>query len=323
MKKIFQYLNQPDVMDIRTAYTQALDEVLAEDEAVMSVEADLMGASHVTSIWGKYPERIMDVGVAEANMIGVSAGLSCAGKKVYAHTFAAFATRRAFDQIFISCAYGKNSIRIWGSDPGIAARYNGGTHMPFEDLGMMRTIPTATVLDICDTTMMKAMIHATKDMDGIVYLRADRGEAPRIYADGAEFEIGKGNVLRDGTDVTIITSGIMVGESLNAAEQLAAEGISAAVIDMFTIKPIDRELIVEYAKKTGAVVTTDNHNINGGLGEAVAAVLAEEYPVPMRRLAIEDQFGEVGDLDYLRKRFHLTSDGVAEKVHEVLKLKKA
>ena len=321
MSKIFEYINKPDVMDIRTAYTQALDEVLAEDESVMSVEADLMGASHVTSIWGKYPDRIMDVGVAEANMIGVSAGLACAGKKVYAHTFAAFATRRAFDQIFISCAYGKNSIRIWGSDPGIAARFNGGTHMPFEDLSMMRTIPSVTILDICDTTMMKAMMHATKDMDGIVYLRADRGEEPKIYPDGTKFEIGKGNVLRDGTDVTIITSGIMVGESLTAAEELEQQGISAAVIDMFTIKPIDRELIVEYAKKTGAIVTTDNHNINGGLGDAVAAVLAEECPTPMRRLAVEDQFGEVGDIDYLRGRFHLTAQGVKDKVQEVLRIK--
>lgn len=312
--------NNLEESTLNQAYMNALDEVLEEDETVVSLDADLMHAVGVQNIAGKYKGRVLDVGIAEANMMGMAAGLAYSGKKPYAHTFACFATRRTFDQIFISSAYGKNDIKIFGSDPGICAAYNGGTHMPFEDIGLMRTIPNATIIDIADNTMMKAIVHEVKEREGVVYFRAGRQQARKVYKEGSNFQIGKGNVLVDGNDVTIITSGIMAAEALDAAKILNQRGISAAVIDMFTIKPIDQELIVKYAQKTGAVVTTDNHNENGGLGDAVASVLGEHCPTPMKKIAIHEQFGEVGSFDYLKERFGFNAQGIMEAVTQVLSL---
>ena len=304
--------NELDEKETRVVYTETMDELLSEDESVVTIDADLMYAIGLQNIMDKYPGRVMDVGVAEANMVGVAAGLSYAGKKPYVHSFACFATRRAFDQIFISCAYGRNNIKIFGSDPGITASFNGGTHMPFEDIGIMRTIPGSTVIDIADNIMLRDITRQIKDMDGVIYFRSRRNNPVKIYDPSSKFEIGKGNVLVDGDDVTIITSGIMVSESLLAADMLKKEGVSAAVIDMFTIKPIDADVIEAYAKKTGAVVTTDNHNENGGLGDVVAAVLCDRYPVPMKKLSVGDNFGEVGPFDYLVGRFGLNANGVVE-----------
>jgi len=315
------YNNKPEVKSMSEAYTDVMDDILAADERVISIDADLMHAVGLQNIMDKYPGRIMDVGVAEANMIGIAAGLSYAGKKPYVHSFACFVTRRTFDQIFISCAYGRNSIRIFGSDPGITATYNGGTHMPLEDIGIMRTVPNSVVLDLVDSTMLKDVIRKTKDMDGVIYFRARRDNSIKIYDENSTFEIGKGNILVDGSDVAIITSGIMVSESLVAADLLKKSGISAAVIDMFTIKPIDKDLIIEYARKAGAIVSTDNHNDNGGLGDAVAAVLCEKCPVPMKKVSVGDNFGEVGSFEYLRERFGLNATCIVQTAKSAIAMK--
>ncbi len=321
MSVVLDYKNEIEIETLSQAYTEAMDEIMAEDKDVISLDADLMRAVGIEEIKEKYSGRVMDVGVAEANMIGIAAGLSYAGKKPYVQTFACFATRRAFDQIFISAAYGGNPIRIFGSDPGLFAAFNGGTHMPFEDIALMRTIPGAVVIDITDNTMMKDIIRQAKDAKGVFYFRAGRSNTKKVYADGSTFKIGKGNVLKDGTDVTIVAGGFLVSEALNAAQELEEQGISAAVIDMFTIKPIDGDLIEQYAKKTGSIVVCDNHNTNGGLGDAVAAVLVERSPVPMRKLAVFDAFGEVGSREYLEKRFDLNKAGIVRKVQDVLLMK--
>lgn len=313
--------NEWETMEQRDIYVQTIDELLAEDRDVVTLDADLMHAINIQKIRDKYPDRVLNVGIAEANMTGFAAGLAYGGKKPYIHSFGCFASRRAFDQIFISGAYGDNSIRIWGSDPGITSAYNGATHTPFEDIAMMRTIPGATVLEISDGTMFRCILRQIKDMKGIIYFRTTRGKMKKIYPADARFTIGKANVLVDGQDVTIITGGIMVSEALNAAKILEKQGISAAVIDMFTIKPIDVDLITEYAKKTGAIVVTDNHNVNGGLGDTVAAVLCEQCPVPMKKLAVYDEFGEVGSLEYLQNRFMFNETGIIQTVNEVLKEK--
>jgi transketolase len=314
--------NELEKDSLSAAHVMALDKLMAEDQNVVSLDADLMHAIKTPEIKDRYPGRVESIGIAEANMVGMAAGLSYSGKTPYVHTFVAFIARRAFDQLFVSCGYAHNKINIFGSDPGIFAAYNGGTHMSFEDLAIMRTIPDATVIDIADNAMMYDIVMQAKDIPGVVYFRAGRGIVKKIYADGSRFEVGKGIELRNGTDVTIITSGIMVPDALNAAAHLENQGVSAAVIDMFTIKPIDVDLIVRYAEKTGAIVTTDNHNINGGLGDAVAAVLAEHCPTPMKKLAVPDQYGQVGSLDYLRDAYSLNETGIIEQAKKVLRMKK-
>lgn len=322
METKIRYTNQMEDIPLRDAWVETMAALMEEDPSVMDVEPDMTKTTGIYKIMDRFPGRIVNVGIAESNMIGMAAGLASTGKKVYAHSFASFAVRRPFDQIFISAAYAGQSIRIYGSDPGIYALANGGTHMPFEDVGLMRTIPNATIFDISDAVMMRKIARIAKDLEGIVYIRAGRAQVPSIYPKDTDFEVGKGKVIIDGKDVAIFTGGIMVSESIKAAEELDKRGISAAVIDMFTIKPVDKELIIAYAKKTGAIVTTDNHNANGGLGDAVASVLGEYCPTPLCKLAINDEFGQVAtSLDYLRQAYHLNAAGVIEKVECVLRKK--
>ncbi|MCJ7691024.1 MAG: transketolase family protein, partial [Clostridiaceae bacterium] len=232
------------------------------------------------------------------------------------------ASRRCYDQIFLSVGYSKLNVRIVGSDPGITAAFNGGTHMPFEDLGILRNIPNITILEPVDTAMLKDLLVQTAGLYGLFYIRLLRKNAIKIYEDGSTFEIGKGVTLKEGKDVTIISTGIMVKEALDAAEKLEAEGISARVINMFTLKPIDEELIIKSARETGAIVTAENHSIINALGSAVAEVLGENIPVPLERVGVKDLFGEVGPVDYLRERFGLTSENIYCSVKKILKRKK-
>ncbi len=268
-----------------------------------------------------FPDRAFDVGVQEANMIGVAAGLSATGKIPFAHSFASFATRRCFDQIFLSCGYAKLNVRITGSDPGVTAAFNGGTHMPFEDMGILRNIPDITILEPVDTVMLKNLLEQLVEPYGVFYIRLLRRNPIRIYEEGSTFEIGKGVQLKDGKDVTIFATGIMVAEALKAAESLAQEGISARVVNIFTLKPIDKEMIIKCAEETGAIVTAENHSIINGLGSAVAEVLVESVPVPMERIGVRDLFGEVGSVDYLIERFEMTSSDIVAKVKKVLERK--
>lgn len=251
-------------------------------------------------------------------MIGVAAGLSSRGFIPFTHTFGPFAARRACDQIFMSGAYAKQNVKVVGSDPGITAALNGGTHMPFEDMGIMSTIPEMTVVEPCDAVSVGKVVRLAKDNYGTWYIRLHRKAAPVIYESESEFTVGKANLLREGADVTIIAMGYMVAEALKAAQSLAAQGISARVLDMWCLKPLDTEAVLAAAKEIGAVVTAENHNVINGLGSAVASALALGCPVPMEMVGVNDQFGEVGQVSYLAERFGLTAQEIEAKVKKVL-----
>ncbi|MDR0468590.1 MAG: transketolase family protein, partial [Peptococcaceae bacterium] len=249
---------------------------------------------------------------------GVAAGLSATGFIPFYHSFAVFSSRRICDQIFQSCAYAGLNVKIMGCDAGVSATYNGGTHMAFEDIGVLRSIPEITIVEPSDTVMMAALVPLIKDIYGVVYMRTPRKQVPDIYPAGTKFEIGKAALIREGGDVTLIASGMMVANALAAADMLAADGINARVADMFTIKPIDKDFIIESARQTGAIVTAENHNVIGGLGSAVAEVLSEEYPTPLARVGIPDHFGEVGTQDFLMERFGLTPESICQKAKKIL-----
>jgi transketolase len=302
-----------DYREMRSVFSRMLAEQMAEDELVCYLDADLMGCVNTKELMKEYPDRVINCGIAEANMMGVAAGMSAAGMKPYAHTFAPFATRRAMDQVFLSIAYARQNVRIIGTDPGVTAAYNGGTHMPFEDMAVMCSIPTAMVIEPCDCVQFASVMRQVKERKGLTYIRMLRKNPITIYKDGSDFEIGKGVILKHGNDLTIIASGIMVDQALKAAEMLIVDGIEARVIDMFTWKPIDSALIEACARETGAIVTAENHNIICGLGSAVSNVVTSTYPVPIERVGIEDEFGEVGPEDYLRQRYNLTAEKIVEK----------
>jgi len=309
-------------IEMRAVYGGELTRLADEDERIVMLDADLMRANGTVGFKEKYPERALDVGVAEANMVGISAGLSAAGLIPFPATFTCFAARRTFDQFFISANYAKQNVKLTGTDPGVAAAFNGGTHMSFEDIGLMRTIPGITICEPSDPVSLAKLLPQIAYKPGSSYLRLHRKAIAPIYGDGEEFELGKGKVIVDGSDLTIIATGaICVAEALAAAETLAGDGVSAAVIDMHTVKPIDEDLVAEYAAKTGAILTCENHQVRGGLGSAVAEVLTDRRPVPQRRIGIQDEFGEVGTQEYLQERFGLTAANLASEARRLLERK--
>lgn len=295
-----------------------LDEMFAADQRLVYMDCALARASGVTKLFGKYGARVVDCGIQEQNMLGVAAGMSIAGKVPFVHTFSIFIARRACDQLFLSGSYNKANVKVLASDPGISATTNGGTHMPFEDVSIVRAFPEMTLMDCTDAVMLKSLLRTMADTYGMMYLRFPRKTSVRIYEDGTDFIIGKANLLREGTDATIIACGMEVPEALKAAEQLAGENISVRVVDMFTIKPLDVEMVLESAVKTGAIVTAENASYLGGLGSAVAEVLSENCPTPMERIGVKDRFGEVGNLEYLRQRFELTAGDIAAACRRVI-----
>ncbi|MBN2860507.1 MAG: transketolase family protein [Sphaerochaetaceae bacterium] len=308
--------------DMREVYAQTLISLAAENPNICVLEADLMGATGTKVFKEKFPAQFINVGVAEANLVGVASGLSSEGKIPFAATFGTFASRRAFDQFFLSANYAKLNVKLVGTDPGVTAQFNGGTHMPFEDTGMMRLIPGLTIVEPCDTVSCEQLIRLAAQHPGSMYIRLHRKGSQKLYDENAAFTLGKGMVLREGTDVTLIASGfVMVPEALKAAEILKEEGIDAAVIDMHTVKPLDEELVLSYAKKTGAIVTCENHQVTGGLGGAVAEYLSSEYPVPVSRIGAQDVFGQVGTLDFLMKEYQLLASDIAQAARAVIKKK--
>ena len=306
---------------MREAYCDTMLSLAASNKNIVALDADLVSSSGMKKFFEAYPDRAIQCGIAEANMIGVAAGLSLVGKIPYAHSFGPFASRRVCDQIFISAAYAKLNVRIIASDPGVTAAYNGGTHMPFEDMGVLRSIPEITLIEPTDPVMLSDIVRQLADLYGVYYVRMARKNTIGIYEEGSIFEIGKGNLLRNGTDVTIIASGIMVAEALKAAEMLADEGVSARVVDMFTWKPMDIELVARCAEETGAIVTAENHNIFGGLGAAVAEACVKTVPAPIEMVGIKDQFGQVGTEDYLRKAYNLTAAAIVDAAKKVIERK--
>ena len=299
-----------EAQEMRAVFAEVMEELSQQDDRVVYLDADIINSIGMTKYWKAHPERTVNCGIQEANMIGMAAGMSATGLIPFTHTFGCFATRRVMDQVFLSAAYAKLNVRIIGSDPGVTAALNGGTHMPFEDMGLMRCIPEVTILEPTDSVMQADLLRQTKDLHGVFYIRLSRKKVQKIFADGSTFTIGKAAKLRDGNDVTIFATGISVADALRASDMLAAEHISAGVTNLFTIKPIDREAIAEAAQSTGAIVTAENHNVIGGLGSAVAEVLAETTPCALERVGVHDRFGEVGDVEYLKKTLHLTAEDI-------------
>lgn len=311
------YNGQKDPRNFKDVIGATMGQLLKEDPDVAWLDADLMSCSSTNKLPTE-DGRVINCGIAEANMAGIAAGMSAAGMKPYIHSFGPFASRRCYDQVFLSAGYANNPITVIGTDPGITAAFNGGTHMPFEDVALYRALPNATIVDITDVPMLVDVLKQAKDLPGVKYIRVPRKESYPVYAEGTHFTVGKANVVREGKDAVIIACGIMVHEALQAAELLEKQGISAAVIDVFTIKPLDVELVRAYAEKTGVVVTAENHNKIGGLTSAVQDAVCG-MALKFGYVAVEDEFGEVGPQDYLRKRFDLTSDHIARKVQELLK----
>lgn len=309
-----------DNKEMRAVYCDTLIELAEKDSRIMVLEADLMKASGTMPFKAKFPDRGVDVGVAEANLVGVSAGLSNAGKIPFAATFGCFASRRAFDQFFLSANYAGLNVKLVGTDPGITAAFNGGTHMPFEDIGLMRMVPKVTVFEPCDAVELKALVIEAAKHQGCTYMRLHRKPVAPIYSEGEKFELGKGKVLKDGSDAAIFALGaVLVPEALKAYDLLKKDGINAAVIDMHTVKPLDKPLVLEYAKKTGHIVTAENHQVGGGLGAEIATYLATECPVPMRMVGVHDEFGQVGTQDFLQNYYKMTADEIAAQVKSLLK----
>ncbi len=311
-----------DDVEMRNAYIDKLIALAEKDERICVLDADLMHSNNTYKFKDRFPDRTINVGIQEANMIGIAAGLSLVGKIPFAHTFTCFAARRDLDQLYLSVAYAELNVKLVATDPGIAATYNGGSHMSFEDIGIMRTIPSMIVIEPTDSVMMEALVEQIAYTYGPFYVRLFRKNPLKIYNAGEKFRIGEGIILKDGTDATIIASGIEVPEALKASDLLQKDGISVRVVNIFTIKPIDKNLIIKCAEETGAIVTAENSNIINGLGSAVAEVLVENKPVPMERVGVKDLFGEVGDMDYLKRRYNLTAADIVNSVKKVLIRKK-
>ncbi|MEG0934135.1 MAG: transketolase C-terminal domain-containing protein [Clostridia bacterium] len=316
------YDGQMDPRAFKDVLGATIADILEKDPDAIYLDADLMSCIGTAKYAKSHPSRAIECGIAEANMIGVASGLAAVGFKPIAHSFGTFASRRCFDQAFLSAGYAKNDVTIIGTDPGVCATFNGGTHMPFEDMAIYRALPTATVLDITDTVMLESVLRACMSRPGVKYLRVGRKQAAKVYESGSEITIGQAITLREGSDLTIIACGIMVHEALQAAQTLEKEGISARVLDMFTVKPLDEAALVDAARTTGTIVTAENHNRVGGLYAAVAEALARLCPIPVEYVAVEDEFGEVGPQDYLQKRFGLTAQHIVEKAHAALARKR-
>ncbi|MGM9617575.1 transketolase family protein [Butyricicoccus sp.] len=294
----------------RDGYVSAMLELMEQDSSMVHIDCDLMGCINTGKLQKAFPNQTFNAGIAEQNAMGVAAGMAATGLKVFIHSFGCFAARRAFDQAFLSAGYSRLPVHVIGSDPGVCAAFNGATHMPFEDCALYMTVPNAIVIDSCDYAQTYALTKQLAKQPEISYMRLIRKGFTTVYADGSDFEIGKGVTLRDGTDVTIIASGILVDEALKAEEALAAKGVSARVIDMHTWKPLDEELVIKAARETGAIVTAENHQVSCGLGSAVANVLVENCLVPQERVGIQNRFGQVGPQDFLMKEYNLTAEDI-------------
>ena len=307
-------------MEMRAVYAACLAELMEKDRHVVILDADLGKASGTLSLRKKFPEQSFDCGVAEQDMASIAAGLSSYGFKPWIESFTPFATRRICDQIAISISYAKRNVKIVGTDPGIAAELNGGTHMSMEDIGVVRSIPGMVIFEPVDEVQLRAAMPVLNDYDGPVYVRLFRKELPVVFGDDYKFDLFKADVVKEGKDLSIFVSGMLTKDVLDAAEELKAEGIEAEVVNVHTIKPIDRETVIASARKTGTVLTVENHNVIGGLQSAVLEALAQEK-IPVCAVGVEDRFGEVGKLPYLREATGLTKENILATAKKALSLK--
>ena len=315
MFKVYNGETTKEELELRKVCTNKFEEYLTKDEKVVVLDADLMGSLGSGNLVEKYKGRVINVGIMEAQEISCAAGLSRVGLKPFVHTFTAFASRRCLDQIFISSLYQNNPITVIASDAGIQAVHNGGTHMSFEDMGLIRGLANSVVIEPTDSNVLKSVLDEVySKQDKFYWIRLTRKNVFKIYEEGSKFEIGKANVLQLGSDVCIIAIGMMVHEARIAAKKLEEEGISVTVIDMFTLKPIDREAIVKHSKGKKLVVTAENHSITNGLGSAVAEVLAEECQTKLVRVGVKERFGQVGTLEFLQEEYGLRAEDIYQAV---------
>lgn len=311
-----------EIIATREAYGKALAE-LGNKYEFFVFDADLAEATKTGIFKKAFPERFFDAGIAESNMISTAAGMAACGDVVFASSFAMFAAGRAFEQVRNSVCYPNLNVKICATHAGLSVGEDGATHQCLEDIGIMRTIPNITILSPVDAVETKAAIEVAIQTDGPFYVRLGRMGVPVINDESTyKFELGKGVTLREGKDVTIISTGIMVFEALKAAEALEKENISARVINLHTLKPVDKDIIIKAAQETGAIVTVDEHNVMGGLGSIVAEVVVEKYPVPMRIVGVNDTFGQSGKPAQLFEKYNLTNNDVVSSVKQVLEIKK-
>ena len=308
-------------MEMRQLFAQELEKFMSENSNIVLLNADLAKPNGFGKFSEKFPERAINVGIAEQNMASIAAGMSSYGFIPFICTFTPFATRRICDQIAISICYAKQNVKIIGSDPGISAEYNGGTHMSFEDIGVLRSIPNMVIFEPVDNAQLKNLLPQIIDYKGPVYIRMFRKETPDIFDENEKFNLFNAKTVKEGSDVSIFCSGIMVDETLKANKILEEKGINAEIINIHTIKPIDEESIIASVHKTGAAVTVENHNIIGGLRSAVAEVLSENCPAPLRSIGIRDSIGQVGKMPYLKEVYNMSAENIVQAVLSVLKSK--
>lgn len=307
---------------MKEVFVDFIRENIIADERIMIVDADLSKCIGSNGLGQEFPDKAINVGISEQNMASIAAGLASYGFIPFITSFGPFATRRICDQIMISICYAKQNVKIVGTDPGISAELNGGTHMALEDIGVLRSIPEIVIYEPTDNVELAAMLPQIRDHVGPVYIRLFRKCPPPIYQEGdTDFSLFKARVYKEGRDVTLIASGLMVSTAIEAADLLASEGISAEVIVCPTIKPIDAQTIIASAKKTRAVVTCENHNVMGALRSAVAEVLCEECPTILQSVGVKEQFGEVGKMNYLRKVFGMEVSDVVAAAKKAIALK--
>lgn len=307
-------------MEMRAAYAETMAKLMEEDRHVCILDADLARASGTRALYERFPKQMFNCGIAEQNMTSIAAGLASYGYKPWIETFTPFATRRICDQITISVVYAKSNVKIVGTDPGIAAELNGGTHMSMEDIGVIRSIPGIVIFEPVDEVQLRAALPVINDYDGCVYIRLFRKTLPVVFGEDYKFDLFKADTLRAGSDVTIFATGLVTKDAVDAAKLLEAEGISAEVINIHTIKPIDREAVIASARKTGAVVTVENHNVIGGLHSAVLEALAQEK-IPACAVGAQDRFGEVAYMPYLRDVLGLNTEDIVSAAKKAISLK--
>ncbi len=306
--------------DMRTGYSEALVEIGAAKRNVVVVGGDTTQSVKTDLFGSKYPERFFNVGIAESNIVSVAAGLALSGKVPFASTYAAFIPGKCVDQIRNTVAYEQINVKIVVSHAGLSVGPDGGSHQQIEDIAIMRAIPNMGVIVPSDEIATRELVHLIAEMNGPVYMRLARPKSPLIYEkEKIDLKLGKSNTLRDGSDVTVIACGLMVAEAMEASDLLKENGISCRVIDMFTIKPVENSYILKAARDTGFIVTTEEHNIYGGLGSAVAEVLGESLPTPIRRIGVRDTFGESGEHDQLLSKYGLKADNIVRTIKELIK----
>lgn len=309
-------------MEMRELISKELENEMRKNENIVVLNADLAKPNGFGNLSEIFPERCINVGIAEQNMASIAAGMSSYGMMPFICTFTPFATRRICDQIAISICYANQNVKIIGTDPGISAEYNGGTHMSVEDIGVLRSIPNIVIFEPADNAQLKYLFPKILAYKGPLYIRMFRKSTPDVFDENETFDLFKAKTIKEGKDISIFCSGIMVEETLKANEILEKEGINVEIINIHTIKPIDREAVINSVSKTGAALVAENHNVIGGLGSAVAEVLCQSVPAPVEFIGIKDVFGQVGKMPYLKETYEMTAADIAKQAKKCIQRKK-